>query len=337
MHQRPLSSASASPSRLPVAIFIDLDNVVPNTLSRADIKNLTDPLREFGETAGDLRVVRAFANKNTQLYVSEEERERLSDDEPKYLAWDADEETCQTGLDDQGFLRCGVCGQKMNLTKKDRARGLDVYDKLDKHMRMLHDREQEKRNNRMRMKTKKGKKRPKWAKLGEKEWEKYRKYEAAQVGLHRRPASRMKKNRGGPIKNDAFQILREQGVKCTTAEDVDTALIRDVTSWMSKCTGQGDYDTSVEGIDAQGCVVVVSEDGDFADLLRRKDFITVAATSNSTTQTKKLVEVCDLVLSKEDHAENIDDTVEGVFGPLIAKPVTQKGTLLLEEMEKRSF
>jgi hypothetical protein len=172
---------------LPVGIFVDLDNVAPLTHGRSDAQAFAQPLRELADRAGTLVEFRAFANINTQIFVPDEERERRADLEQEFIMWDNANRIAQTGYDSDGFLRCGICGSRMKLNKKDRARGWTMEDKLDKHMRMLHDREQEKRKNRV--KILKGKKRQK----NLLDSDKFEKYEAAQVGLFRTPATRSKK------------------------------------------------------------------------------------------------------------------------------------------------
>ena len=109
---------------LPVGIFVDLDNIAQETKTfsthtREEAARFVRPLRQFAEAAGELSTFRAFANKHTLTYVGDEERERREVPlEEQMEQWDRDAPV--SGFDDQEMLRCGVCGAKMKLTKKDR-------------------------------------------------------------------------------------------------------------------------------------------------------------------------------------------------------------------------
>ena len=121
---------------------------------------------------------------------------------------------------------------------------------------------------------------------------KVRKYNAAQVGLRAGP------RRG---RNDLFRVLREQGVACKAADDVDAALIRAAHLWIAGLP-------SVEVEQSRGCLVVVSQDSDFAPLLRKardKGIIAVSAKPGQTSsprqqQTSALAAASDIVLLQGD-------------------------------------
>ena len=112
-----------------------------------------------------------------------------------WTGWDAEDGTgpggvAQSGLDENGVLRCGVCGAKMKLTKKKRAeyrrRGIDdeqemLVAQLEEHMD-LHTREQRKRNARMSQGGKGGKRKRGRKALSKKEQERYDKYESVVGG-----------------------------------------------------------------------------------------------------------------------------------------------------------
>ena len=102
------------------------------------------PLKEFANGIGRLDIMHGFANTATQTWHGRKSSDDLDDDEfdQEWLqpTFDDDDHLfpgamVQTGYDEQGVLRCGVCGAKMKLTKKDRARGWTEFNKLDKHMR----------------------------------------------------------------------------------------------------------------------------------------------------------------------------------------------------------
>ncbi len=353
---------------LPVGIFVDLDNVAQETKAlsthtREEAAKFASPLRQFAETAGELRSFLAFANQHTLTYVGNEERERreqslaFPEEEAEVWDWDAfpeeeaeewgpekwDKDASISGFDEKGMLRCGVCGARMKLTKKDKKAGRDIWGKLDKHMRELHDREQEKRRTRLNHKTKKGRKKPGWAKLSEKEMKKFRKYEASQIGLHRKPALRVKKKGGndGRQRTDLYRVLREEKIKVAEVPDADKSLVKAANKWMKK-TKQQPKGYIVEPLNKiYGCLVVVSEDADFVELMNkaRADFVVVTATPNSTIddQTRKLLQVSDVVLgldAEEDNDSHIDDSIELYFDPIVAKALTVRGEEFLEAMEQ---
>ena len=352
-------------SCLPVGIFVDLDNVAQETKAlsthtRAEAAKFASPLRQFAETAGELRSFQAFANQHTLTYVGTEEIERREQslafpgEEAEVWDWDAfpgeeaeewDMDAAISGFDEKGMLRCGVCGARMKLTKKDKKAGRDIHDKLDKHMRELHDREQEKRRTRLNHKTKKGRKKPGWAKLSEKEMKQLRKYESAQIGLHRKPALRVKKKGGndGRQRTDLYRVLREEKIMVAEALDADKSLVKAASKWMNKTKRHaGGKGYIVEPLNKfYGCLVVVSEDADFVELMKkaRKNFVVVTATPNSTIddQTTKLLEVSDVVLgldAEEDNDSHIDDSIELYFDPIVAKALTVRGEKFLEAMEQ---
>lgn len=297
---------------LPVGIFVDLDNVLPLSQTRKGIASYLSPLLAFTEMTGPMQRLNVFANPHTQTWIDEEDMM-----DPSSLEWSMDD--FHTGHDMNGMLRCGVCGQKMKLTKKDRARGWSDMDKLDKHMRMLHDREQEKRQT--------------WRKQGRKvDRHKFAKYEAAQVGLFRQPARRVV-GPPKPITNDLFRLLKVFGAKCHSVSDVDTTLKKEARGWMKALNKSNDVET--HGL--HGALVVVSEDGDFADLLleaRKKNLLAVSIAQYGTTQqTNKLRSAADIVLS--DEFETGLDYLHNKFGDadyhLYPKPMTPVGSQFLRE------
>jgi hypothetical protein len=222
------------------------------------------PLKTLGEKvfgADSIRIA-AFANRNTQAYKHRTKVKYKDDDDlddldhiqlravdlqewlpPDDDDWLLEGPIVQTGYDEKGFLRCGVCGAKMKLTKKDRARGWTEHDKLNKHMKMLHDREQAKRTTRLNQL--KGKKKKKF--LEGVKGVQMKKYKAAQVGLDRGPT------------NDWFTILRENSVECFSSDDVDTDLIKKANNWLNK-----QKKAKIDHI----ILMVVSEDADFVPLLQ---------------------------------------------------------------------
>eukprot|EP00529_Nitzschia_sp_RCC80_P020380 CAMPEP_0113473722 /NCGR_PEP_ID=MMETSP0014_2-20120614/18199_1 /TAXON_ID=2857 /ORGANISM="Nitzschia sp." /LENGTH=404 /DNA_ID=CAMNT_0000366515 /DNA_START=376 /DNA_END=1590 /DNA_ORIENTATION=+ /assembly_acc=CAM_ASM_000159 len=213
----------------------------------------------------------------------------------------------QTGYDEKNNLRCGVCGARMKLTKKDRKRGWNEYDKLNRHMKDLHDREQHKRKEQLKH-MKPSKKRKLMKRPDSKLMKQMRKYEASQVGLDRNPKGR----------NDLFPILKEEKVHCIQCHDVDATLIKHATKWMKGRKKKTDdaliYNEKVF------VTVVVSEDSDFKDLLRQSNSsssgrrIAVSVTWNSSEQTRSLVNVSDIVISRreqDDAAIYGDDEDDG--------------------------
>jgi len=179
--------------------------------------------------------IEAFGNLATRSYRSEQERDSTIDDQEYIQAEEFDDGMiiAQTGYDEEGLLRCGVCGSIMKLSKKDRKAGKTLESKLRQHMK-IHDREQNKRKTRMAQGSKgKGKKK----KLSAKEMKKFIKYEAAQVGLKR---SNMKATKSGKMKkssrtkNDLFRVIREVGVKVEPADNVDAKLVTAAKQWMNK-------------------------------------------------------------------------------------------------------
>ena len=351
---------------LPVGIFIDLDNVRPDTLRRQDIQDFLAPLKDFGrritrnkntknalddndndnDNVNDKRSIVcdtknkykylplsnatmnifALGNDATFTYISPEERQLELDQE--FIPWggienndsneddddddidnDYDKVVAQSGYDENGILRCGICGKRMSLTKKDKRKGWDEQTKLKFHMKDLHDNEQRKRN------IKRGKKNKK---LNEKEMIKSKKYLAAQVGLRRNRDG----SSGGNKKqrNDLFRVLKEQGVQVYSAKNVDTELEIHAKKWMDRINSntktlekeEEKYDHDNKEINNnnnnnnnnnindnwRGCLVVYSKDKDFIPLLeyaRKRNFLTVTV-SNEPKQTLALVNSSDLVM-----------------------------------------
>lgn len=251
--------------------------------------------------------IQGFANRNTQIWSPG----KISDEDLKkqaYIAHDAKDDEVdfpgaivQTGYDEDGVLRCGVCGQRMKLTKKDRAKGLTERKKLSKHMKSLHDREQQKRQTRLKqMKSPKKKKKVIEGKIGDQ----MKKYKAAQVGISRKGGGEQKSN-------FLFQVLKEEGVKVRSSDDVDEQLIRTATTWIKQEMKKYDSGTnkhgSVQDI-VRGILVVASEDSDFCDLLkhaREKGFCAVTATPRSEKQTRALTLASDVVIEANDETDDM--------------------------------
>ena len=276
-------------SSYPVGIFVDLDNIGPELHGRADAEAFVQPLKAFAQSAGTTTQFDAFGNLATRSYAASAEHIRRESmlDEQEYAGWDGS--SAQTGYDPKGLLRCGVCGAKMTVTKKQAKAGMAPEKKLAKHMRELHDREQNKRNNRR-------------GKLKGKMLEKSRKYVASQVGFRSGP-------RAG--RNDLFTVLREQGVRCKPADNVDSALIRAARVWMAALPLPVESDA---GLETRGCLMVVSEDADFAPLLRearQQHVLAVSVTPDSLQQTSRLAAAADIVLLQGDEDEGFDEPVYG--------------------------
>ena len=329
---RPPPLAPARPPPLPVAAFIDLDNVTPTTHRRPDARDFVRPLVEFGrrvnrpdadvapsvgstQLLSKLRLcLAAFGNLSTRTWRHQEEQERdLSQQE--YILWTGLDEqgnvgVAQTGYDKDGLLRCGICGSKMKLTKKDRKSKRTLEDKLRSHMK-LHSREQGKRL--QKMKHHKGRARM----MESREFERMKKYEAAMVGLKRGKLALSKKGKvQAKSRNDLFQVLREVGVRVKAEDDVDKALIEAAQRWMRRVAmedaagGDGDGDGDGGSVDGRGVVLVYSKDGDFAPLLERagaRGFVTVTATDEER-QTPKLVASSDIVIGALRHWDAVGES-----------------------------
>jgi len=250
-----------------VGVFLDLDNECPSQYNRQAVKEFLEPIDEMIKQVGGVRdILKVFANKATQTHFPEEDLEMEG--------WEQDwiRELDQSGYDKDGYLRCGICQQKMKLKAKDKARGLTLEQKLDIHMRSLHDREQKKRKTRR--KQKKGK-------MSAKDNKKWDKYNAAQVGF---------RTQGN--KNDLFQLFKENNAICESASDVDALLQKHATNWMKKVRKRHDLQPY------EGCLVVVSRDKDFCKLLQSaqaRNFVAISA-SLSSPQTAALVEQCDIYM-----------------------------------------
>lgn len=296
-------------SETKVGIFIDSDNFSGDLIpERRTVADWVRPLRFFGEAAGTVNAFQAFANENTQRFKQNDDRKAILKDqewwEPGSNGDDDDDDLfpgamVQTGYDETGTLRCGVCGAKMKLTKKDRARGWDEHDKLGQHMKMLHDREQAKRKNYLKQNKKKKGKRQKLMRgdFGIK----YRKYNAAQVGL------------GWSPKNDLFRILKEEGVRCRSCHDVDKELIKEAKRWIDKNSQS-----------SKGVLVVASQDSDFVPLLEvaqhRPGWCAVTAAPKIYSQTEALLMASDISLLANE---------EGI---LVARPLSSKGIQFMDDL-----
>ena len=280
---------------LPIAAFIDLDNVAPKSFRREDAAAFLDPLVEFGRrannnlnhrsvlgttendndnedtavnTADDDNLnnqiqIRAFGNLSTRSYRGPIEKQHARTSQA-YIPWDG--KIAQTGYDEKGVLRCGVCDKKFHLTTNDkrRMRSTDcrteeevLYRKLKRHMK-LHDDEHRRRQIKIRERgdVTKIRKKNKYKinqrmvryegtnrefvlpHLEENEEDKdvtrSKKYVAAQVGL--RNLKHVGMSRKGKVRltrrNDLFQILREENVIVVPSDDVDAKLIHSANRWM---------------------------------------------------------------------------------------------------------
>jgi hypothetical protein len=303
------------------------------------------PFGALAAAAASIQELRAFGDLPTRRSISELESEWFEDAlrEQEYKLWDGTSD--QTGFDDEGVLRCGVCGARMQLNKKDRAAKRTVEQKLDKHMRELHDREQRKRLDRLRSTSRAGK--AVLLKRQSKFAERLCKYEAATVEATTVVAQSVAMHYRR--RNDQAQVLRELGVRCAHADDVDARLSQSARKWMAaeqlqqpgglrpRARGRGarsqghDADADAvrawmneDGGDAAAsqpaprataergdCLVVVSEDSDFAGLLRmarKEGFVAItAARPGSLTQTRALREVADVVLLAPSLFSDDDD------------------------------
>lgn len=104
---------------VPVGVFIDLDNVKGGTFAREDAQDLIEPVKKFADSVGVLQVMHGFANLQSRKYESFEERQRRKSSVHEY-----DAERSHSGRDEEGVLRCGVCGQRMVPSKKKLKAGL---------------------------------------------------------------------------------------------------------------------------------------------------------------------------------------------------------------------
>lgn len=162
----------------------------------------------------------------------------------------------------------------MKLNKKDLKNGYTEYDKLERHMKMLHDREEAKRRN--------------WkGKRSKKSSQKSRKYDVVQAGnLHLFEGAEVSQTRmPGPAESSEveektdhiFQNLR------AVEETVNVDLKGAARKWMESCP---ECDTV-----SQGCLVVVSGDADFSELLQeaRSNRILAVSVTPYETQSAALV------------------------------------------------
>lgn len=320
------TTTTSTTRQLPVAVLIDLDNVAPTIHSRKNVHGLIDPIQEFAKAVGPIQRFQAFANEATQTWVSPEEKERDFDQVFR------EDDFGATGYDENdGQLRCGVCGAKMKLTKKDRAAGRNMFDKLNKHMRMLHDREQEKRKTRRKQKKN----------LSDNDKMKFMKYEAAQVGLYRSPARRIKPKGHVRKQNDLFRLLKQRGVNCRAVSDVDDAIYETARKWI-----KGFQPNKKSPGTLKGCLIVVSADGDFADILKEawsRDFLTVSIgkpnDDSMQGHTLKLRRAADLVLTYIDMTVEDVESDLTVFGTgawtLHPEAISKEGHLLLQDLLRK--
>ena len=256
---------------MPVGIFVDLDNIHLLTHSRKDAAEFILPLQRFADKVGQLSTFQGFGNLSTRSFRSPEEGARLRsiDNWSEY-----DPERFHTGRDKNGILRCGVCGAKMRLSKKRKARGISERDLLDKHMQ-LHSNEETKRQNKR-----------KHVRLNTHDVRKSRKYKAALLD-YRWPGNR----------NQLFAVLREQGVVCRPCSNVDAELIESAIEW-TEYLGAPESSNDDDSL-LRGCLVVYSRDSDFSELLqvvRSWNVLTVTVTQDSK-QTRSIEAASDLVLT----------------------------------------
>jgi len=281
-------------SRLPIAAFVDLDNVAPGTHRRSDARKFVGPIIEFERrinndngiidindnkidsndgssstpapaSPSSLLNIRAFGNLSTRSWRTPLEKQH-SVTQQEYIPWTEPRTTragniiggvAQSGLDKDGKLRCGICGCKLKLTKKDRRRpNFTLEDKLQKHMK-IHTAEQRKRYAKMSMAAQKLVNKKKTARksnnkvnetnvamlLPPEERVKFEKYQSATVGLSSKGiiSGVTKGGREAKIvrRNDLFRTLGElDNVRVTSAEDVDKALIRAAEEWMGEILGK---------------------------------------------------------------------------------------------------
>jgi len=289
--------------KLPVGIFVDLDNIDIDP-KRSSIKSFVEPLRRVVKSfGGEISTFEAFANRSTQTWKSRPSDSDDDDDDgdgedDNWIPWDGTK--AQTGRDGEGNLRCGICGSKMKLTKKDKSKGWTEYDKLNKHMKMLHDREQSKRINRAKQ-TKKKKK------LTAKESERFQKYKSAQVGLSRLSG------------NDLFRILNEHKVRCFSVENVDEHLIKHSKKWKSSTVKNNNGNNARP----RGALMVVSEDSDFCPLLEQ---------SRSSGMVAISVTLNDQQTNKVRNASDVCITFNGITGKLQWESLSNRGGYLEEKL-----
>lgn len=301
------SSSPLTSPHIPVGIFVDLDNRRFREHSRSYIiQELVKPLRTtFALKKNDQRLIfRVFANRATQTYLPPQEKERRENNISASPEWDPS--ASFTGLDEDGVLRCGICGAPMKVTKKNRRNGITTAaQKLDYHMKMLHDREQAKRQRH----GKKGNS----AKFKRQS----QKYRDAQLDVR----TSLQKN-----KNQLFQVLSGEGIKCYSVHDVDKTLINRASEWMKKVLRLSLKNKTNAKPPARpaGILVVVSQDADFCDLLRRaqaKGFLAVSV-SQDDDQTAALRKACDIVLTNSGNRE--------------PEAVSARGLAFLEEGENQA-
>lgn len=284
-----LTNDAADDNRVSVGIFVDLDNQRFETYSRVDAQNFVKPFRTFARAIhGKVTAFQAFGNTATQTYKTPEEKDRLSfSNIEEYSDWfEWDQSNNYTGYDETGTLRCGICGQRMKLTKKDLKRGMDEHDKLHKHMKMLHDREQKKRDTWK--KQNKGK-------VSKSHIMKSEKYKRAQLDTGRA----ISPGRSTPG-NQLFMALKTAGVRCFSEEDVDKKLKKKAREWMKGKLSRDQE--SKEG--SQKALIIVSNDSDFKPLLIRARELGILAVSATIeeSQTESLQREADILLRNGGYA-----------------------------------
>jgi hypothetical protein len=291
-----------------IGIFIDLDNVTPDPseFTRPNLARWIRPLVSFARTVGTPVTIQGFMNEHTATY----EAGRVEHLDQEWWPTNNNEQfpnaIVQTGFDSDGTLRCGICGACMKLSKKDLKRDMTLLDKLNQHMKTLHDREQAKRVKCLNSLPKEKRNRLLQGSKGDQ----MRKYKAAQVGLGRQGAEKkFMQIKNIRKRNDLLQILKEEGIQCHVVNDVDSVLIKKAKQWMKAITIklQREKDINIRDSDwledgPVAALLVVTEDSDFVPLLKAAksiNFCAVSASPITTQQTRRLVLESDLVLVRE--------------------------------------
>lgn len=142
-------------------------------------------------------------------------------------------------------------------------------------------------------------------------------------------------------RNDLFQILKEEGVICHSAENVDEKLEKLAKKWVKEGRKRQKKQTKEEDmIGSTMVLVVVSGDSDFVPLLeyaKSQEIVVVSANPQQGTQTKALIQSSDIVLvdspSEEEGIGNDADHDRR----LVATAVTQHGNHVLKQLEASDY
>jgi len=264
-------------SRGAIGVFWDFDNIRPGTWEERSVTSYTDPVKQLAHSLGLDAKLHAFGADVAWTYVSQQEQVRREDIGPD--VYDAESHT--SGYDEEiEMLRCGVCGQRFSSEEK-----------LAKHFKSLHLREQRK------LKEKRKKK----GNLKDKENTRLKKYGAAAPGAGI--------TRSGYHGKGLRRLVKEAGVSVTT------------TKAHSQATDQALASAALEFLSQQHAkaVVVMSRDTDFLPLLQEakdSNILTVLALDlpapNSTSSLPlgipvKLFPLVDLVLAVGDAHDDVED------------------------------